>query len=277
MKFAKNEDGEFDETVYSIYETDEQKAHIELMYKWAQLGYIAPDAASYNYNKIFGTGDFLVYTQPLKGNGIKTVEMMAANKVSYADFSCTEIILQDKYKVTSQAGGSMFAIPKTGRPDEAMTYLNLMHSDPVLVNLMLFGREGVHYKKVNDTQVEKIDDEHWWYGMHGGAWTVGNTTLQYVLTSEDPAKNKMLQEYANDAPKTASFGFRFNKKSVAETLGAVETVVKAFWMPLMVGAVDPEDPERGLEAFRKALKEAGMDELKAEVEAQYETWKTSLK
>ena len=37
----------------------------------------------------------------------------------------------------------------------------------------------------------------------------------------------------------------------------------------MVGAVDPEDPEKGLEAFRKALKEAGMDELKAEAETQY--------
>ena len=277
MKFAKNEDGGYDETVYSIYETEEQKAHIDLMYRWAQLGYIAPDAATYDYNKIFGTGDFLVFTQPLKGNGIKTAEMMAANKVSYAYFTCSEITLQDEYKVTCQAGGSMFAIPKTGRPNEAVTYLNLMHSDPTLVNLMLFGREGVNYIKVNDTQVRKIDDEHWWYGMHGGAWTVGNISLQYTLTSEDPEKNTLLQEYGNDAPKTASFGFRFNKKPVSETLSAVQAVVKEYAMPLMVGTVDPEDPEKGLEAFRAALKEAGMDELKAEVEAQYETWKNSRK
>jgi hypothetical protein len=44
----------------------------------------------------------------------------------------------------------------------------------------------------------------------------------------------------------------------------------------MVGAVDPDDPELGLEAFRKALKDAGIDELKKEVEAQYATWKDSL-
>ncbi|MBP5726107.1 MAG: extracellular solute-binding protein, partial [Clostridia bacterium] len=50
MKYASDENGRFDETVYSIYETDVQEAHIRLMYRWAQLGYIAPDAATYDYN-----------------------------------------------------------------------------------------------------------------------------------------------------------------------------------------------------------------------------------
>ena len=158
-----------------------------------------------------------------------------------------------------------------------MQYLNLMHSDPVLVNLMLFGEEGVNYVKVNDTQVEKIDDAHWWYGMHGGAWTVGDTTLQYVLSTEDPEKNSALQAYALDAPKTASYGFRFNKAAAQEVLDAVEAAVAQFHLPLMTGAVDPDDPEKGIEAFSKALKEAGIDELKAEVENQYRIWKESLR
>ena len=36
-------------------------------------------------------------------------------------------------------------------------------------------------------------------------------------------------------------------------------------------------PELGLEAFRSALRDAGIEELKAEVEAQYAVWKDSLK
>ena len=59
---------------------------------------------------------------------------------------------------------------------------------------LLFGEEGVNYTKVNDKQVELIEDANW-YGKHGGAWTVGNTKLQYVLTSEDPLKNELLQYY----------------------------------------------------------------------------------
>ena len=279
MKYAKQEDGTFDETVYSIYETPEQEAHIRLMYAWAQKGYIAPDAATYNYNEIFGTGDFLVFTQPLKGNNIKAVEMYTANHPDdLPPFECVEIILQDKYKVTTQAGGSMFAIPMSAKyKEKAMQYLNLMHSDETLVNLMLFGKEGVNYNKVNDRQVEKIDDAHWWYGLHGGAWTVGNTKLQYVLTDEDPDKNALLQEFAVGAPKTASYGFRFDKTKAPKLVDAVKDAAAKFARPLMVGAVDPDDPELGLEAFRKALKDAGIDELKTEVERQYNEWKDWMK
>ncbi|MBR2659812.1 MAG: ABC transporter substrate-binding protein [Clostridia bacterium] len=276
MKFAKDENGKYDETVYSIYETDEQEEHIRLMYKWAQEGYISPDSATQDYNRIFGTGDFLVFTQPLKGKNYKSLEMIAANrKPGDPEFECVEIIMQDKYKVTCQAGGSMFAIPRTGRSDLAMQYLNLMHTDPTLVNLMLFGVEGVNYTKANESQVELADGANW-YGMHGGAWTVGNTKLQYVLSTEDPEKNAELQKFALDAPMTASYGFRFDKKR-AETLKAVEDVVREYARNLMVGAVDPDDPEKGLEAFRKALKDAGIDELKAEVEKQYEEWKIDTK
>lgn len=277
MKMAKDDNGEFDETVYNIYETPEQEAHIRLMYKWAQAGYIAPDAATYNYNRIFGTGDFLVFTQPLKGNNIKTGEMMAANKdPDLPDFECTEIIMQPKYVVTTQTGGSMFAIAKTCRhKDVAMKYLNLMHSDPTLVNLMLYGKEGVNYRKVNDQQVELIDDANW-YGLHGGAWTVGNTKLQYVLTTEDPEKNALLQSFADDAVATASLGFRFIKDDVQDEIDAVNAVYKEMGLPLMCGAVDPDDPERGLEAFRQALKDAGIDKIIEEVNEQYKIWKDSL-
>jgi len=274
MKMAKQENGEFDETVYSIFATPEQEEHIRLMYKWGQADYISPDAAltSFDYNGTFGRGDFLAFSQPLKGNGIKAAEMYAANAT--ADFECVEITMQPKYVVTTHAGGSMFGIPVTSKnPEAAMKYLNLMHSDATLVNLMLFGAEGVNYTKVNDQQVELTDQN--WYGVHGGAWTVGNTKLQYVLTSEDPEKNAMLQSYADDAVATASLGFRFVKDNVAYQIAAVDAVVQEMANPMMCGQVDPDDPAQGIEALKTALTDAGMDDILAEVNTQYQAWKAA--
>ena len=111
--------------------------------------------------------------------------------------------------------------------------------------------------------------------MHGGAWTVGNTKLQYVLTSEDPAKNEMLQSYADDAVATASLGFRFVKDNVADQIAAVDAVVSEMANPLMCGQVDPDDPSLGIEALKTALTDAGMDEVIAEVQTQYDAWKAA--
>ena len=275
MKMAKGEDGNFDETIYSIFATPEQEEHIRLMYKWGQAGYISPDAAltSFDYNGTFGRGDFLVFAQPLKGNGIKAAEMYQANAT--AEFECVEITMQPKYVVTTHAGGSMFAIPVTcGNPEAAMKYLNLMHSDATLVNLMLFGAEGQNYTKIDDTTVDVKADANW-YGVHGGAWTVGNTLLQYVTKGEDPQKNALLQSYADDAIATASLGFRFVKDEVADQIAAVDAVVSEMANPLMCGQVDPDDPSLGIEALKTALTDAGMDEVIAEVQAQYDAWKAA--
>ena len=282
MKMAKNDDGEYDETVYSIFETPEEEEHIRLMYQWVQEGFINPGCISMTKSQaeeIFGSGDFLVFTQPLKGNGIKAVEMYTScHKEQYDTFELAEIIMQPKYIVTAHTAGSMFAIPATplNDPDKAMQYLNLMHSDSRLVNLMLFGVEGKNYTKVDDLRVTLIPDAAW-YPVHGGAWTVGDVTLQYVLENEDPEKNAKLIEFAGDAVETSSLGFRFNKKKLKAETEAVNAVIGEYADALLCGVVDPDDPEKGIEAMKAALKEAGIDTLVAAAQEQYEKWKASLK
>lgn len=280
MKMAVQENGEFDETVYNIFDTEEQEAHIRLMYDFAQKGYIKEDNAKMtkaDAEAVFGSGNFLVFTQPLKGNNTKGIEMYTSlHKEGTEPFEVDEIIMQPKYIVTAHTAGSMFAIPVTRQwnPDKAMQYLNLMHSDATLVNLMLFGVEGKNYTRLDEKKVELTDTP--WYNVHGGAWTVGDVTLQYVLDNEDPEKNELLIKFAEDAVKTPSLGFRFNKKKL-KAVDPVNRVLADYADPLMCGMVDPDDPEKGIAALRTALKEAGIDELVAAAQKQYEQWKLSLK
>ena len=183
--------------------------------------------------------------------------------------------MQPKYVVTTHAGGSMFGIPVTCQnPEAAMKYINLMHSDATLVNLMLFGKEGENYTKIDDTTVEINNDANW-YGVHAGAWTVGNTKLQMVTKGEDPEKNALLQSYADDAIATASLGFRFDGTPVAEKIAAVNNVISEKGNPLKCGQIDPDDPNAGIEALKADLKAAGIDDVIAEVQKQYDAWKAA--
>ncbi len=276
MKMALKEDGTPDETIYSIFETEEQQEHIRLMYKWGQAGYINPDQplTSFDYTSIFNAGDFLVYSAPLKGNNIKAMEMKNAS--GNPNLNLVEITLQPKYVVTTHSGGSMLAIPTTSQdPVKAMQYINLMHSDAKLINMMLYGVEGVQWEVTDTNQVNLIDSS--WNGAHGGAWTIGNTKLQLVTTSEDPLKNELLQSYANDAVPTFSLGFRFVQTDVAVEIGKLYNVVDEYAKPLMCGAIDPDDPERGIDAMVAKLDEAGIDVVLEEIQEQFDAWVAASK
>ena len=182
-----------------------------------------------------------------------------------------EIYGQQKINITVHSGGSMFAIPIVSEyPVQAMQYLNLMHTDPKLINTMLFGVEGTHWELEDDGRVNLIDSG--WYGAHAGAWTVGNTLKQAVTNKEDPEKNRMLIEYSNDALDHASLGFRFRTEPVAAELTALSSVASGTYKGLMTGYIDPETE---LPAFIDALKDAGLDTVKAEVERQYADWKAA--
>mgnify|MGYP000340936878 CR=1 FL=1 len=51
--------------------------------------------------------------------------------------------MQGKVMITTHAGGSMLAIPQTSEnPVKAMQYINLMHTDTELLDMMLYGVQG---------------------------------------------------------------------------------------------------------------------------------------
>ena len=205
----------------------------------------------------------------MKGSNIKAQELVNAS--GNADLQLLEIYAQPKINITVHSGGSMLAIPVVSEhPVEAMKFLNLMHSDPNLLNIMLFGVEGVHWEFEADGRVNILNSA--WYGAHAGAWTLGNTLLQSVSNKEDPEKNRMLIEYSNDSLDHASLGFRFRTEPVAAELTALTAVATGTTRALMTGYVDPAVE---LPAFIENLKAAGFDVVLAEVQKQYAAWKVA--
>jgi len=271
QRLAPDESGPFDETIYSIWESEENQAFVKQQYDWMKKGYINPDSGltTYDVSADFNAGKFLFRTQPLKGDNIKAQELVNAS--GNPDLKLLEIYGQPKVNVTTHAGGSMLAIPAVSEyPVQAMKLLNLMHTDEKLVNMILFGVEGEMWETEADGRVNIIDSA--WYGAHAGAWTVGDILLQKVSNKEDPTQNKLLIEYSNDALMHPSLGFRFRTEPVAAELTALTAVTDGMNKALMTGSVDP-DVE--LPKYIQALKDAGLDVVMAELQKQYDAWKAT--
>ena len=271
MKFAPDANGVFDETIVSVMETDWVKEHLAIIREWYEKEWIHPDVGlgTFEEAQYFNAGKFLIQPAPLKGNNLKAQEMV--NTSGNDDLRIGEIYGQPKVNITVHSGGSMLAIPAFSEyPVQAMKYINLMHTDSKLINMMLFGVEGTHWEFEDDGRVNIIDSA--WYGAHPGAWTLGNTEIQAVSNKEDPEKNRLLIEYSNDALNHASLGFRFRTEPVAAELTAINTVVDGMNGALFTGYVDPAVE---LPKYVADLKAAGLDTLKAEVENQYAAWKAA--
>ena len=274
QKFDPDENGNFDETWYSVWETEEDKKHVETMYKYFQAGYVHPDSPLSTFDvgssAPFAAGEWLFVSAPLKGDGIKANEMVIAS--GNLDLRTQEIYCQGKVCVTTHAGGSMLAIPVSSEnPVKAMKYINLMHTDSNLLDMMLFGVPETMWHFADDGRVE-LDDSSW-YGAHGAPWTLGNTAIQHVTTKEDPEKNKRLQEYSKDAVMHPSLGFRYVVPAELEAqLAAVVNVQDSMNRSLLTGAVDPST---ALPQYISDLKAAGLDEIKADIEKQYNEWKAA--
>lgn len=273
MKLAPDANGAFDETIYNIAETEWFKEYVTIIREWQQKGWIHPEAAlqGFESNPIMNAGQFFITPQPLKGNNIKAQELV--NSSGNPDLKLAEIYTQPKIVGTVNAGGSMLAIPALSEyPVEAMKFINLLHTDPKLVNMALFGIEGTHWALEADGRVNLIDGA--WYGAHPGAWVWGNTQIQYVTNKEDPEKAKLLIDYSNDAIMHPSLGFRFDKTPVDPEITAIQAVVDTYFFPLVYGYIDPATE---LPKFLEELKAAGIDKVRDEVQKQYDEWKAATK
>jgi len=271
MKFDPDASGNFDENIYSIMETDWAVEQTQIMREWYTKGWIHPDAGLTTFNpaEVRNAGKFFIESQPLKGSNIKAQELINAS--GNDNLQLGEIYSQSKVNITTHSGGSMLAIPTVSEhPVEAMKFINLMHSDSNLLNMMLFGVEGVHWNFDPDGRVN-IENSAW-YGAHGGAWTLGNTLLQAVSNKEDPNKNRMLIEYSNGSVDHPSLGFRFRTDPVAAELTAITAVADGLNRALLTGYVDPAVE---LPKYIDALKAAGLDTVKEEVQKQYDAWQAS--
>jgi putative aldouronate transport system substrate-binding protein len=151
-------------------------------------------------------------------------------------------------------------------------FINMLHQDKYLNNLLNFGIEGVHYDKKSDNVIDTTKGAKN-YNL-GAAWMFGNQFLNYLLPNEDPQKWEKFKAFNNAGQASLALGFTFDSEPVKSEIAAVNNVNSQYIGALYTGSVDPNEV---LPKYEAKLKDAGIDKIIAEKQKQLDAYLATKK
>ena len=251
-------------TIVSPFGTEEFEELVRTMYSWNQKGYVHPDALTIVDDKEFNEG------------GLKQSERIT----SYTPFSennwaetygwedTTVMPLTGAPKVTNgSARGSVFGIySKCQNPDKAYEFLKLWNTDPEVKNAMYLGIPDVHYTVV-DGKAQKVAEKDKLFS--GQNWTTGNNLISMLEVNDPDDKWEQFEAWNKTAIEAKDLGICLNTDNIADKQASVSAVMAEYLPPLVLGFVEPE---AGIAQLNEQMKAAGLDEVIAEIQTQYDAF-----
>lgn len=262
-------------TIVNQFETEAYKKYAETMYRWAQAGYISPDAASNT-----DSSETLVQGGNYLGKIYYTTGTGPNDFASNTGYPMTVFEMLPAYKVTSRFQNILWSIPITSEnPEKAFQLLNLFYGDNDLDVMLQFGLEGKTYEVVEENEegdkvirfLPGLDSSTAPYYQNAGVY--GNRLTWPVFEPNPVDINKQLREFnASITDVTPALGYCFVTDNVQSEYAAVQAVINQYIGVISAGAIDPalELPE-----FNQALKDAGIDTIIAENQRQLDEWLAS--
>ncbi|MDQ0063036.1 ABC transporter substrate-binding protein [Paenibacillus harenae] len=259
-----------DAKVVNIFETKEARQVLDTLRRYYKEGFINKDAALREPgglkrgDKVFwksSGGGPLSETTWSKDRGYKVVSNPVTPSVVTTE---------------SVRGGIMAVNANTKHPIESIKFLNLLNTDPEIRNLFNYGIEGVHYTlneqgqaipiPGKDSHGNPIPDAPASYA--GVQYTQGNWFILRTMGGDNPEpldKWELFREYNAQAIKSAVLGFTPDLSKLTSQIDNVEMVWKKYYPSLMTGTVDVDSI---LPKFNEELKQAGIEEVRNEVQKQ---------
>lgn len=261
-------------TVINQYDTPEFKELIETMRDWYKKGYVKKDAAtSEEYASDKAASKFGVLMPEYLANDTTEEDLKPNEPYAGAGVPYYAKKLTPAYITTDRVLATMTAISKTSKhPEKAMQFLELVNTDEELYNLICWGIEDVHWKRVNYTdvdgktvEVEQIPDSGY---AQNRAWMFGNTSNLWLSKHDMPTERWL--KINDEAVTTDLLGLSFDSSTVQTEMAACNAVISEYLNSLVSGSVDidSEYPK-----FIEKLKVSGADKIIEEKQRQLDEWK----
>lgn len=261
-------DNEFQ--VVNRFEQDYYAEHLNLLHQWYKEGLIQPDIATYQ-----GSRNELFYANKAFGwfNHLKPGYEIQASLEMGTDIVTVE--LTEPVATTATVLTINWGIPRNSQnPEKAMQMLNLMYSDPDIMNLLAWGIEGKHYVFNDDGTIrfpDGVDPDGHGYNYQL-SWMWGNQFLTHVWQGNPPDIWEQTKAFNERAIKSAALGFNFDTTTVQTEFAAVTNVLEQFRVGLETGTLDPA---KTLPDFINRLKAAGIEKIIQEKQRQLDEWRAA--
>ncbi|MBM7565202.1 ABC-type glycerol-3-phosphate transport system substrate-binding protein [Paenibacillus sacheonensis] len=266
-----------DSRVVNIFETAEARKVLDILRRYYVAGYINEDAAMRESQGLERGAP--VFWKAAGGGPLSENSWSKDRGYKLVAYPVTPALIT----TTSIRGGVMAVSADTKHPVEAVKFLNLLNTDPEVRNLINFGIEGVHYTLDRNGQVvpispmdskgKPIPDAPRSYA--GVQYTQGNWFILKTMGGQFPDPLDKWDQFraANkEAVNSSTLGFTPDLSRLPIQMQNVQMVWDKYFPSLMTGSVDVDTE---LPKFNRELRQAGVDELRAEVQRQLDAWRAA--
>ncbi len=253
-------------TVVNWTETDTYRKIIEQRYAWAQEGLIMPDASTNTENaySLMAAGKGFAYFTNTKPGIANEWERKAGVPITVVEFV-------EPFSTTSGVANQWFIVHNSEKPERAMEVLNEMYTNPELADILINGIEGEHYVKDTVNGVlrypEGVDASNTTYSSVAWAWL--NELISTPWEADGPDIWKETLAFNESAHNSIAKGFMWNNSNVLNEITACNNVKAKYQNALECGSLDPAE---ALTRYNQELKDAGVDRIVAEKQAQLDAW-----
>ena len=146
-----------------------------------------------------------------------------------------------------------------------MKYLELVNTDPYVMNLLAYGIEGKHYEKIGDNMIRAIENSGY---AHGSSWALGNVFNTYALEGQPEDVWEQTEALNNSAVTSPLLGFSFNQEPVKMEISNIANILKEY-ESITGGELDIATANA--EMLQK-IKDAGGDKVIEEMQSQVDAF-----
>ncbi|MCL2717369.1 MAG: ABC transporter substrate-binding protein [Lachnospiraceae bacterium] len=257
-----------DVKISSRYESPTYKAFINQMHEYYNAGYIDPDQgnpgdlSSTTFALRQTAGDFLITSQ-VYVPGQENVLAATASDIQGRDIEMAWApSWSTPIATTETAMGSGLAVSAgTNFAPEAVTFLGLLATDPVICNLVVAGIEGINYE-LRDGLMFYLDDRAGWAPWRYGIAACATPAIP--SGDIDPTGMEFVNmKNFNNGATGFSIGL-FDNSSVEAAFSACIAVIDKYAVPLGSGALSPAE----YDTFMNELRASGLQDVLDAAQAQ---------